>query len=387
MGIKKNIGLLGTVFPLLVSDVLIKTFTANGLEATVTFYAFYGAALLASGIAAHPRLLEGLGAQRRLFWTGQALAASLVVALLVFMAGGMAPGQPFLMLAALLAGLGIAGNYQQWFRLYAQRPLDVSVAYLLVMFSFSAALRLLISYLDQYTQVMVALIAVVVGQAANILAVRDLPGQHESDKARALPGQPEGDKSCVLAGQPEGDKPRALSPSPKGKERPLPFVVCLIAYSIVLAILRGLNFDSQFALASNQINLLMRIAFPLVVLFFVVFLHRTAGLVQLSQLSLIGIISLVLAVRFLAGTDTVLIVAFTAFIRSVVTLFLFMSLLLLVHRGPQHPLRCFGIGWGVYISMAGLGLLLSAGLSPSLLSSDAALNLVYILVVASLVPL
>ena len=64
-----------------------------------------------------------------------------------------------------------------------------------------------------------------------------------------------------------------------------------------------------------------------------------------------------------------------------------MTLILLLHRGRHHPYRYFGLGWGVYISAAGVGLLLSSGLNYSFLNSDLILNLVYILVAATLLPL
>ena len=361
-GRQNNIALLGMVFPFLFSDLLIKAFTANGIEATILFYSFYGASLLLTALLASSRLLAAAGG-RVVFWLGNLFSLLLVLALLIFASSELTPPMPLLLVATVFAGIGITGNYQQWFCLYAKRPLGVAVIYLLIAFSISTVLRLLATYLALGILVPLAMVIVIIAQLLNYLASRS------------------------ISKPTEGDAGYLVSFSTAGFERPIPFIICLIAYSIVFAILRSINFDSQFVAQSDQINFLLRIAFSLVMLFLILMYQRMVGLVQLSQISLICIISLILVLRFLFGTDTVLAVALVAFMRSIIVLFLMLTLILLLHRGRHHPYRYFGLGWGVYISAAGVGLLLSSGLNYSFLNSDLILNLVYILVAATLLPL
>jgi DNA-binding CsgD family transcriptional regulator len=294
-------------------------------------------------------------------------AALLCAAYAVMIANTLAPTSYLLYLAALMGSFGITVCYAKWFSLYTTVPLRTATFTMLLSWVMGQLLRLVASYLTPLAGLCLALVLV---SAMQVCFVR-LMGKMKP----APPGQ-----ACVQAPGMDGLGAR-FSP-----RHLLPFILALMLYSLVLALVRAATATEQYLLDPNSLNLMLRMAFPLLLLVFVAPKRPIIRFTSLYQISLILVVTAVLIVKFLISSHAVWAVALTSFIRGMIVLFFWLTLVQIVQSRRREPFTVFGIGLGVYIFAQGLGLFVSKGLGFSL-DGDATLNIIYILVVLSLLAL
>jgi DNA-binding CsgD family transcriptional regulator len=149
---------------------------------------------------------------------------------------------------------------------------------------------------------------------------------------------------------------------------------------------RAANVDTQYQLQPNTLNLILRIVFPLVLSLFFVQGKWGFRFSALFLTSLVLVVTAVFVIRIFSGPNTVPVIVLTSFIRGLIILFLFLTLLQIAQLGSFHPLTVVGVGWGTYVLAQGIGLYarLSLGLE---LDDGLALNIIYVLIVLSVLTL
>jgi DNA-binding CsgD family transcriptional regulator len=356
--------LLGMALAFFSSDLLSRIIISYQTEAQPVAHLFiFITSFCAAGIAIiRKRYLKNKDMSLKLTSTLGTCALSLAYVLLALALVFDVPG--LFLPAAALGGLGSANCYIKWFSLFSRTSLKVATVSLLFSYSLGSFLRLALSYVAPGTTLLLAAGLLLVFQALFLNAQR-------SFERSSVPDRQE---------EPESSQGLGLQ---MGTRRLLPFVAILILYSFILALIRTLNVDTQYSIAPNTLNLLLRMGFPLILLPFVIQEKWKMRFSTIYQLSLVLVVTAVFIIRLFAESNTLLAIALTSFIRGIIILFLFLTLVQIVQDRGYNPVAVIGVGWGAYVLAQGLGLsaYLQFGFT---LDGNLALNIIYILVALSL---
>jgi DNA-binding CsgD family transcriptional regulator len=360
--------LLGMALPFFCSDLLGRTIISNQLETQLICHFFNSMTLFAlAGIA----LFRQHRNQQKLAYSGliSTLGTCALSAAYVLLALAITLSMPGLFIAAaILGGTGLTNCYAKWFSLFSRVPIQVATVSLLLAYSLGSLLRLVFSYTAPFTTLLLAAGAVLVFQVFFLGSQRSL--------------------ERTLA----GDGPETDNETPGGIgfqtdfRGLLPFVVILMLYSLILALVRAVNVETQYSITPSTLNLILRTGFPLLLLPFVIQGKGGLRFITLYQLSLILVVTAVFVIRLFSESNTVLAIALTSFIRGLIILFLFLALIQIAQDRDLSPLAIVGIGWGTYILAQGIGLFAHQRIGLTL-DGDFALNITFLLVALSMIVL
>jgi len=370
------VSLLGMAIPFFCSDMLIKVIIGSDADVAVFTYAVYSLSLFL--VAATPWLWRHLFNRRLPIETLSTISSIALCLAYLSLAAMLIWYVPvFLYAAVFLGSIGVAGCYAKWFSLFAAVPLKTATVTLLLAYTLGSLLRLLVSYLVTPLALVVAVVLVAAMQLSFLRTLRSFKPTAKSSHLSELGTQ-------TLA--PASHNTDSGLASQMQARRLIPFISVLMLYSLTLALMRSVNIEAQYLITPQALNLMLRAGFPLVLLFFIVLRHRIIKFTTLYQVSLILVVTTVLIIRLFSESNTVLAVALTSFIRGLIILFLFLSLIQVVQNRAFNPFTVVGISWGVYVLAQGLGLFASLRLGFEL-DGDLVLNITYLLVVLSSVVL
>jgi DNA-binding CsgD family transcriptional regulator len=374
--------LLGMALPFFCSDLIGRIIISNRLEMQLICHFFNSMTLFAiAGFS----LLWQRRYQQKLVYSGLAstLGTCVLSAAYVLLTLAITLPMPSLFIAgATLGGIGLTNCYTKWFSLFSRVRLRVATVSLLLAYSLGSLLRLVLSYAAPVTALLLAAGAVLVFQLFFLRAQRSL---ERSSAATGLKDGDGADASLEAKAEPnlKASKGLGFQTNLRGL---LPFVAILMLYSLILALVRAVNAETQYFIAPNTLNLILRIGFPLLLLPFVAQGKGALRFITLYQLSLVLVVTAVFVIRLFSESNTVLAIALTSFIRGLIILFLFLALIQIAQDRSLSPLAIVGIGWGTYVLAQGIGLFtyLRLGL---ILDGDFALNITFLLVALSMIVL
>jgi DNA-binding CsgD family transcriptional regulator len=385
--------------PFFCSDLIGRIIISNRLEMQLICHFFNSMTLLAiAGFS----LLWQRRHQQKLAYSGLAstLGTCVLSATYVLLALAITLPMPSLFIvAALLGGIGLTNCYTKWFSLFSRVPLRVATVSLLLAYSLGSLLRLVLSYAAPLTTLLLAAGAVLVFQVFFLRSQKSLERSSAAADAAAAAGAKAetgletGNGTDVGAGlKAESEADTAIPRTSKELDFQtdfrglLPFLAILMLYSLILALVRAVHAETQYFIAPNTLNLILRTSFPLLLLPFVIQGKGTVRFITLYQLSLVLVVTAVFVIRLFSESNTVLAIALTSFIRGLIILFLFLALVQIAQDRKLNPLAIVGFGWGTYVLAQGIGLFtyLRLGLT---LDSDFALNITFLLVALSMIVL
>lgn len=367
--------LLGMALPFFCSDLVARINVSNRVEAQLIYHLTYSSLLFIIAIVAiyrQHRHQEIMPRFRVISSLGSLMLCITYILLALALTLQM---RDLFIVAAITGSIGLANCYIKWFSLFPRVSIRVATVSLLLSYSLGSFLRLLLSYTAPLVSLMLAAGAVLVFQ---VVFLRIWESFNNSSKVASstTPESPE-------TSSPQTGSQTGLQTDARGL---LPFVVILMLYSCILALVRAVNVDTQYFITPNTVNLILRTSFPLVLLPFVIQGKWTIRFATLYQLSLILVVTAVFLIRLFSESNTVLAIGLTSFIRGLIILFLFLALVQIVQDKKYNPLTVIGIGWGAYVLAQGIGLLfyLSFGFT---LDDGLALNITFLLVALSILVL
>jgi DNA-binding CsgD family transcriptional regulator len=373
--------LLGMALPFFCSDLIGRTIISNRLETQLICHFFNSVTLfVVAGIV----LFWQHRYQRKLTYSGLAstLGTCVLSVAYVLLALAITFQIPNLFIAgAMLGGAGLTNCYTKWFSLFSRVPLQVATVSLLLAYSLGSLLRLVLSYTAPLTTLLLAAGAVLVFQIFFLRSQKSL--ERSSTTSDSEDGADAKTGPTVTVEALKASKGLDFQTDFRGL---LPFVAILMLYSLILALVRAVNAETQYLITPNTLNLILRTGFPLVLLLFVIPGKGTVRFITLYQLSLVLVVTAVFVIRLFSESNTVLAIALTSFIRGLIILFLFLALIQIAQDRNLSPLAIVGIGWGTYVLAQGVGLFtyLRLGL---ILDGDFALNITFLLVALSMIVL
>ncbi|MDR2493264.1 MAG: LuxR family transcriptional regulator [Coriobacteriales bacterium] len=369
-----DVRLLGFAIPLSLSDLLIRNVMANSVMAQLVYYMAFSVPLLLLALGAGLYLRS-----RRAVWQftphlavlgAVMLSAAFAMLLVASSIGGIAP----YVVAAVLGGMGLAGCYAQWLLFYATVSLRTAAASLLAAFSLGMALRFASSWLAAEAVVAAAVLIVPVACVLYLLVKKSYARQTQPTGQQT--GQPTGQQT----GQPPA-RPAALGAG-QSKTMLVLSVVMLVVYSLVLALIRFAHIDEQYVNASNNINLTFRLLVPLVLIPFALRGSTILRIFTLVQVSLVLVSSSLLAAQLLPASLLFVKVAMSSFVRGMLMLFMYLSVVELFKVQKYHPLTVAGVVVVSFTSAQGVGLLLTSQFG-IYINGDIIVICIYVLTVLS----
>jgi DNA-binding CsgD family transcriptional regulator len=315
--------------------------------------------------------------------------------------------------AAIIGGFGLANCYSKWFFLFSTIELKTATITLLTCFALGNFLRLALSYATLQTTLLLAAVLVIVFQMYYLRNLQsfDLGALYAPPRRGHALAYGERPSHAASAARHGANRPgagrRTGARAPRDSEAALeaqaslgmresteflgfqadyrhifPFVVVLLLYSFVMALVRVTTAESQYLITPNTLNLFLRTCFPVLLIILIIRNGHRIRFVALYQISLILVAFGVFIVRLFVTTNTVLTVALTSFTRGVFILFLFLTLLQLARHRSFPPLAVLGVGLGTFVGAQGIGLFLYLRTGFEL-DSEIALNIIFLLVALS----
>lgn len=332
--------------------ILLRAIGSVPSATTLGFYAAEGAALLVMF------LLFLKAPRERRFSPGvsAAFVACMTCAPARLYFGGGVWGLPAAVGGEALGGVGLSWAYAAYFRASARLGLRRAVRGLLASFILVPLVRLPFDLLPVAAACVVAFpLPLLYARALRRFAELPVPG-------------PEAREAMASFG-------------PGIKEVPL--VVELVAFGLAMGIFRvsadGIQDDPSYVL----LNLVIKVAFPLLALLAVERFWDRIGVGSLCQAALVLVALLMVGAVNLKGAAAASFVLFD-YARYVMVILIFLALAALMRRTDLHPYALFGVGMGSYTAALAVGMGVSALLGlGSELSELVALDVLCVLMVVT----
>ena len=165
----------------------------------------------------------------------------------------------------------------------------------------------------------------------------------------------------------------------------VPVAIELAIYGIAVGMIRLSSEGTQYETTAYTVHLIFRIIFPLALLWWIYAQHKTISISRMCQIALLFIITALVLLSFLNGENSSFASAATTCARTSIIILLWLILALLAHRSSLHPYVVFGVGWALYMLSITAGMLIGDAIGTEALINDSlALNLVYFLVVSTI---
>jgi DNA-binding CsgD family transcriptional regulator len=260
----------------------------------------------------------------------------------------------------LLGGFGLCCSYLQWFMLLSLRPAKSAFTMIALSFALSSLLWAVLSYLSSpmvfFLAALFAIVSHLLFSSVFIYSRSKTPrfldfSAHDRRQSQSLLWNSPQNTLLLLGG--------------------------LFVLSFVLSFMRAPHVENQHFVVPGALSHVLCIGLALLLVFLIVFRHRTLSVSLLCFSSTFLVVASVFVVSLFSGTDLVLPAVVAAFMREAVALLLFLILTRYAQNIMYHPAIVVGVGYGVYALAQSFGIFVyaEAGFYPD---EKIVLNVIYL---------